>query len=343
MSRTRTVFRIYLLRRIVSSYPSLVALGAVAINAIAFSILPVHAEEALVSYPMASTDWHSTPLSAWVGSETPSIKFGDREEGVPTGILTVNHAVAVSKIAHFQSGTIDFDIKPLPYNFTGVVFRRQGNDNGEILYLRGDPDCPASDDCYQCAPIVHNMLQWNVYPNYQGPAPIAPAGWNHVRLVVAGEKMIVYLNHATQPTLVVPKLQGLTTEGGIALKGPAAFANFVIDHAAPSLDNVQAVLDPKAIVAWQAARPVAWPAGQPVPTADLPQPDAWRPVAAEPWGLVDLARSFEESHGDLPEIGWLRTAIDTAAPARRMLRLGWANHVSVFLNGKNEDRVPIAR
>ena len=337
MSRTRPVHRVRLFRRIISLNTSPGVLRTVAISSIALGILPAYAEEAPVSYPMVATDWHAAPLTAWVGSETPSINFDDHDEGFPNGILTVaNHAVAVSNTAHFRNGTIDFDIKPLVYNDTGVVFRRQGNDNGEIFYLRGDPDCPASDDCYQYTPIVHGMLQWNIYPNYQGPAQIAPAGWNHVRVVVAGEKMVVYLNHATEPTLVVPRLQGLTTEGGIALKGPAVYANLVIDPAAPMLDNIQAVRpDPRAIIAWQSARPVAWPAGKPVPTSYLPQPGAWRPIAAEPWGLVDLARSFAETHGDASEIGWLRTTIDVAAPARKVLRLGWANQVSVFLNGKS--------
>ena len=323
MSRTRRGFCVRLLKRIIFSHPSLVALGAVAINATAFSILPVYAEESPVSYPVAKSDWHTTPLSAWVGSETPSIKFDGRDDEFPNGILTVNHAVAILNGAHLRSGTINFDIKPFAYNFNGVVLRRQSNENGEIFYLRGDPDYPASGNCYQYSPIMLSMLQWNVYPNCQGPAPIALAGRNHVRLVVADEKMIVYLNHATQTALVMPKLQELPTEGRIALKGLAVFASFVINPAVPSPDNVQAVqLDPRTITAWQAARLVAWPAGQPTPTPGIPQTNAWCPVSVEPWGLIDLARSFAETHGDAPEIGWLRAIIDTAAPARLMLRLG---------------------
>ncbi len=311
------------------------ALGILVIPAIGLIILPTRADATPIPYPLAPSDWHAGPQAAWVGPDAPSIKFDDRDEGFPNGVVTINGAVAVSNTAHFRSGTIDFDIKPLAYSYTGVIFRRQGNDNGEIFYLRGDPDCPASDDCYQYAPIVHGMLQWNIYPNYQGPAQIAPAGWNHVHVVVAGEKMVVYLNHAAEPTLVVPRLQGLTAEGGIALKGPAMYANLAVDPVAPSLDNRHAVQpDPDAVTTWQAATPTAWPAGQPVPAANIPGAGAWHPVAAEPWGLVDIARQFAETHGNASEIGWLKTTIDAAAPVRRVLRLGWASQVSVFLDGR---------
>ncbi|WP_171034288.1 hypothetical protein [Lichenicoccus roseus] len=46
-------------------------------------------------------------------------------------------------------GAIDFDIKPLGYDDAGVVFYRQDWAEGEFVYLRADPDCPAANECIQ--------------------------------------------------------------------------------------------------------------------------------------------------------------------------------------------------
>jgi hypothetical protein len=257
---------------------------------------------------------------------------------MPSGTMTVNEAVAVSKDGRFSNGTIEFDMKPLAYSDTGIIFRRDGNDAGEIVYARANPDCPAADDCIQYAPIVHGRMDWDIYANFEGQAPIAPAGWNHFRLVVAGEKMRVYVNRQVEPSLTVPKLQGLTTDGGIAFKGPAIFANLVIRSGDPdALPGVHLCApDPGTVTAWLIAAPAALPVDAPVPAADIPPANAWRMLQAEPSGLVNLGRAFGggSPQATAPAIGWLKTVIDAASPLRRTIRIGWAREVTVFLNGE---------
>ena len=99
-----------------------------------------------------------------------------RYEGMPTGTMTLNHGVASSRIARFSTGFIDFDVKPLGYSDAGVIFHRESSTDGEFVYLRANPDCPAADDCIQYALITNTMMNWNIYPNYQGPAPISSTG-----------------------------------------------------------------------------------------------------------------------------------------------------------------------
>ncbi len=284
---------------------------------------------------MIATAWNLAPPIGWVGNAPGSLRFA-RYEGMPAGTLTVNEAVAESNEARFSNGTIDFDIKPLAYSDTGIIFRRQGNESGEIVYLRGNPDCPAADDCIQYAPITHGLMQWDIYSDKEGQAPIEPAGWNHVRLLVGGEKMLVYVNHEAEPSLVVPKLQGLTADGGIAFKGPAIYANLVIRPGSPSAlaDVHQASPDPGTVTAWLAAPPAALAVDHPIPAAAIPQPDAWRPITAEPTGLVNLSRAFDVRQAPTTSVGWLKTVVIASAPARRTIRIGWARQVSLFLNGR---------
>jgi hypothetical protein len=206
---------------------------------------------------MSIDAWTMEPPIPSMGGEAASAKFA-RNEGMPTGTMTLNEGVAASKTAGFSKGVIDFDIKPIGYNDAGVVFHREGSAEGEFVYLRADPDCPAANDCIQYAPITHTMMGWNIYPNYQGPAPISSTGWNHVRIEVIGDGMRVYVNHAAEPSLVVPRLWGLRHDGGMAFKGPAIYANLVVDsHPSAGLAVIPAAsVEPGTLMAWRTAQPL---------------------------------------------------------------------------------------
>ncbi len=276
--------------------------------------------------------WQLGPHVDWIPETSEPLRFA-RYEGMPDGAMTVSPGIAVSRQARFSSGTIDFDIKPLAYDDTGIIFRRHGEDAGEMVYLRANPDCPAADDCIQYAPITHQRMQWDTYSNYQGQAPINPAGWNHVHLVVAGEKLTVTVNHAADPTLVVPRLQGTTTEGGIAFKGPAIYANLVIRPGpASALPDVhEGVPAADTVMTWLAATPSALPVDRPVGAADIPASRSWHAIAAEQTGLVNLSRNFNVRR---LSVGWLKTTITAGTAMHRVLRIGWARQITVFLNGK---------
>ena len=275
--------------------------------------------------------WVMAPQASWVPEGGGPARFA-RYEGMPTGTMTVDGSIAVSRSATFSNGTIDFDIKPLAYDDTGIIFRRRGEAGGEMVYLRANPDCPAADDCIQYAPIIHGGMEWDLYPDHQGPAPINPAGWNHVRIVVAGREMLVFVNHAADPSLVVPRLQGATSAGGIAFKGPAVYADLVVVSGSPSAlpPLTDRAPDPGTIMTWSTAAPTALVAGRPVAASDIPQAGGWRPIEAEPTGLVNLSRAFEVHR---LSTGWLRTTVMSATAVHRRLQLGWIRQVSVFLNG----------
>ena len=287
------------------------------------------------SFPMSANAWTMEPPIPSMGGEAASAKFA-RYEGMPTGTMTLNEGVADSKTARFSTGVIDFDIKPLGYDDAGVVFHRESSAEGEFVYLRANPDCPAANDCIQYAPITHTMMAWNIYPNYQGPAPISPTGWNHVHIEVIGDGMRVYVNHAAEPSLVVPRLWGLTHDGGVAFKGPAVYANLVVDpHPSAGQSVVPAAsVEAGTVTAWLAGPPSAYDRSVTVTAKDAPANNAWRAIEFEPTGLVNLGRAFGLARAPSPSLAWIKTGVTASAPVRRTLQIGFAEEVWVFLKGQ---------
>jgi hypothetical protein len=109
-----------------------------------------------------------------------------------------------------------------------IVFRQQDEGNFELLYLRPDPNCPAFRACIQYAPQTHGVLLWDLFPQYENRAPLRENGWNHIKMVISGRRMNVFVNDAASPTLQVGRLEGDAMKGGLRLQGPATFANMVI-------------------------------------------------------------------------------------------------------------------
>ena len=77
----------------------------------------------------------------------------------------------------------------------------------------------------QYAPFAREVLLWDMFPQYQASAPLRQNEWNHVKVVISGRRMNVFVNGATSPTLAVGSLEGDTQEGQLDVVGPGAFAN----------------------------------------------------------------------------------------------------------------------
>jgi hypothetical protein len=274
------------------------------------------------------------PMDPRLWSSTVSPATFDRLEGFPNGKMTVRDGYAVLKDRELGDGTIEFDMKALEFSDTGILFRRRDAESAEFFYLRTDPDCPAANDCYQYAPITNGRMQWDIYPDYQGSAAISEKGWNHIKLVVAGSRLEVYLNRAPTPTLVVARLQGLTKNGGIAFKGPAVFANLTIDTC-PARTSAEADLSstakrPGIVTHWLVSTPTGLPSSGTL-SASGAKNLIWHQESAEANGLINLSR-IEGPTPD-PAIGWLKTNVVAAAAGTRQVDIGFARQVWIFVNG----------
>ena len=167
------------------------------------------------------------PMTADRWETKNNVEFS-QADAYPLGVMKVNKGVAVLKGLDFRNGTIEFDVIPIGSMGAGIGFRRKDDDTYEDFYLRPRPNCAAAVDCMQYAPQTHGVLLWDVFPQYQGPAPLKQDTWNHIKLVVSGRRMNIFVNGASAPTLAIGRLEGDALEGGLLMQGPASFANLTV-------------------------------------------------------------------------------------------------------------------
>jgi hypothetical protein len=247
---------------------------------------------------------------------------------------------AIAKDVTLKDGTIEFDVQPMVMG-TGMVFRRQDDKTFEMFYFRPNGKCAEAPDCLQYAPETHNILLWDVFPQYQVPAPIHDGEWNHVKLVISGKRMNMYINHSATPTLKVGRLEGDAAEGSVGLSGPGYFANVVVipgatEGLSPEPEADPTATDPHLVRNWRLS-----PASELLEKKDpsygeMPAASAeWKPITAELGGFIDITRVY-----GLPlerpkrSMAWIKTTIDSDKAQTIHTSIGWVREVWVFVNGK---------
>jgi hypothetical protein len=266
-------------------------------------------------------------------------------EAFPNGILQVTseseQGFVALKNQRFDNGTIEFDIKPVGEEFPGIRFRQKDGDTADMLYIRVSPDCPASQDCLQYVPILNGRVLWDVYPQYQAAAPFRENEWNHIRLVISGKRMSVYVNGRTEPSLSVAHLEGAMDAGTIAFEGTAYYANLtlapgVTDGLDPKPPTDPAKEDHRYLTRWQGSDPISMDATDPLSLSNMPSSTArWEPVTADYGGLINLSRFHAPIPKQTPpQVIWLRTVIQSDREQVRHVAVGWLREIWVFANGK---------
>jgi hypothetical protein len=134
----------------------------------------------------------------------------------------------------FTDGTIEVDLAGEPAagaaggarGFVGVAFRVQPDRKiYDCFYLR--PTNGRSDDQerrnHTAQYISHPEHTWSALrektpSRYESYVDIQPATWIHVKIVVAGDKARLFVNHQEQPTLIVNDVKsGAAAKGSVAL------------------------------------------------------------------------------------------------------------------------------
>jgi hypothetical protein len=287
-----------------------------------------------VSVNFNAQRWHSVD-----NGEKSDVQFM-AQEGFPGGLLALKEGSVALNDFDFTDGTIEFDIKPIGEDMPGIQFRTQGSSetrNAEEFYIRSQPDCRASDDCLQYAPVINGFMLWNFYPQYQTQAFVLD-GWNHVRLVISGRRMNVYLNQQSQPALSVGELEGEAHSGGIELSSPAYYANLTVTPSDTSGLSPLPLPDPthrdlNIVRRWQLGSLTAWDR-QDVKYSERPGSlNSWKPVPAERFGLVNLDRDFTNNNQP-PKVAWMRTTVTSDREQSKQVSLAWLGETWVFVNGR---------
>jgi hypothetical protein len=139
--------------------------------------------------------------------------------------------LAIVPDSDFSDGVIEVDVagSPIPQvpnarGFIGLAFHVQSPDSFECFYIR--PTNGRSDDQqrrnhsvqYTSAPgFPWQRLRQESPGGYETYADMEPAVWIHLKVEVTGRRARLYVNGATQPTLIVNDLKLGVTHGAIAL------------------------------------------------------------------------------------------------------------------------------
>ncbi|HEX8061454.1 MAG TPA: hypothetical protein VF473_10990 [Cyclobacteriaceae bacterium] len=271
----------------------------------------------------------------WTAKDPGNLKFADHN-GSPSMEITAGNETAVASNINFANGTIEFDMEFIE-GFTSFYFHRQSDDETELFYLRNRPNDPTATDAIQYAPIIRKVNMWDMYPNYEAAASFKPGEWTHIKLVISGVQMLVYVNDKN-PTLVIPRLEGNVKDGGIAFAGKCFVSNVVLKPNLVEGLNPMGEFDPvyndnRYIKSWYVSSPVDLPEGREPTNIDLPAFETqWQKITAERNGLINVTRLFGQS--TLRRMVWLRTTLKSKGEQKSKVNLGFSDEVWVFVNGR---------
>ena len=293
------------------------------------SALPIAQAAEPITITMTADQWQAKENAEFL-----------QQLGFYHGLMRLNSGDAVLKGISFSDGTIEFDVNTIGRGAPGIAFRQQDENNFELLYLRPDPACPAFKACIQYAPQTHGVLLWDLFPQYQTRAPLRENGWNHIKMVISGRRMNIFVNDAPSPTLEVGRLEGDTMKGGLRLQGPGTFANMVITPDAVDGLSPEPASDPLdgdsgLVRNWHLSTFSALPNGkEPMYNEILGASQEWKTISTERNGLVNISRVYGKP---LPEpnraVAWLKTTITSDRKQTKKVDIGWTRDLWVFVNG----------
>jgi len=289
--------------------------------------------------PFSDGGWELT------GEETAWEAVGERE------VLRIDTGRAYRRDVRLEDGTIDFDVQVSSRrSFVYLTFRMVKDGEHEEFYLR--PHKSNLPDAVQYAPVWQGRSSWQLYHGPGGTAAAdLPAGqWIPVRVVLEGRRAAIFVGDLDEPALVVPRLAREPRAGYLALRaflprgvpetGPVAlFSNVRIRPGFVPFDFASARIEPPTsepgtVRSWAVSRSFVPEEGA---AREIPAPAVLgelRRVDADPGGLVPLLRHVPMPEGSRQWATVARVTIRAEKPGLRLLKLGFSDRVTVFLDGR---------
>lgn len=250
----------------------------------------------------------------------------------------------------FTQGTIEFDVELKGMGFPGIDFRVDKDTlNSEKFYIRyfGTPK-DLQRTTLQYAAVLDGVNMWDMTDDYQAAAIIYEGEWNHVKLVVSGKQMKVYVNDMQRAALQVPALEGITDSGTISLTGNVVYANMIIKpDATEGLESNEGYdptyNDSRYVRDWSVTVPIDFPFGRDVivpgansviDTVLYDSTAVWKPLGAERRALVNLTRQFGATEQGQRRLAWVKTTISSETAQEKRVDMGFSDEVWVFINGQ---------
>lgn len=249
--------------------------------------------------------------------------------------------LALLKGVQFKDGTIEWDIWVTGgRSYAGVVFHQQPGRDYEEFYVRPHKGNGLNADAFQYTPAFHGVSCWQLYhgSGYTSAATIPARQWIHFKMEVNGIRAVVTMEGETATTLVINRLELGNLTGRIGIKGPADgsawFSNFSFTTGVPVLPGVpvEAPLIPGILTDWEITQPMVNSETDPYQYYNSGPDLAWKPVKADPAGLVNLDRAVVRNP---VQPGWLyaRTIFRSELGGIHKFHLGYSDYATVFING----------
>jgi hypothetical protein len=295
-------------------------------------LLPVSAgaqqKKKAITVPLQAAHWNFKPGTV----EFLSYK------SVPAMKILNSADSAVLKNLDFKDGTIEYDMEPLDPNFTSFHFRRSSAAENECFYFR--TAASGKEGAVQYAPFLGGVNLWDMLFHYQNVAWFEKGTWNHVKLVVSGKQLRVYVNDSLHPVLEVPQLEGNTWHGALSFDGQVIISNLVVKpDQTGGLSPQEGVditnNDARYLRKWLISPVITMAEKIDYSTGYFPTKETtWDTIRAERRGLINLTRKLGGAEKGVRRLIWLKTTIQSAVAQERTLHLGFSDEVWVFANGK---------
>lgn len=154
-------------------------------------------------------DYSAVDTANWVFPKVSGLTYGlETYQGAKALVLKKNFNspkaafIAYPKDLHFIDGEIELDMASTTGNdFIGLAFRIKDARHYETLYFR--PASSGTINAIQYMPGKKDDFDWWDYEadKYQAKAALPLKGWFHVKAVIRGRQLSVYLDHQAKPAM----------------------------------------------------------------------------------------------------------------------------------------------
>lgn len=274
--------------------------------------------------------------------------------------LFLDRGAALLKDAAMPDGTLELDLAASDStNFLGVMFRAASLKAANVIFLR--PGSSGNEEAIQYGPALNTLgVAWQVY-HYDGANAVANVprkAWIHLRLELAGPAARLYLDTATTPVLVVPRVVSTGGSGIGIWDGPfgrgSYFSNIRFTPTATAAPVPEPPAPPRGTIRdWELSDAIEAADFTPERLPDLRR-RTWQRVTTEPEGFVLVNRYREAPVGGVPRdssgavlgdsvmtgrvagerVVYARTTIMAARAGMRRLEFSYNNGVVIYLNGR---------
>jgi hypothetical protein len=293
---------------------------------------------------------------AWIATDSMrSVTFLGRPA------LWIDRGVALLRGASLENGTLEMDLAVDDHSsFAGIAFRAANPRFSNVVFLR--PGSSGTEEAVQYGPAMNALgVAWQVYhgAGANAVAEVPRNRWIHVKLELDGAVARLFVDTATAPTLVVPRVVASGGNGFGIWTGAFGRGGYVSAlHFTPaptkSMATATAAAPAGTISHWQLSDVVEPAAFTPAVLPDLNRLH-WDPVEPEPegWVLVNRYRDAPQSCGTPADsnrvvladsvmtgrfagtrVVYARTMITAAADETRQLEYSYNNGIVIYLNGR---------